>query len=117
DLREQSGPAKDAPWHWFLAVIFPHSQLRILDYNRLLRDWGDSTPEAFLAQLGQRFELQPWPGPAPCRPTRRGEFGLYLQGAWYRLRLPAALLEQDDPVARLDVSLLQEQVLAPLLGI
>ncbi len=102
-------------YNHFLAVIFPHDQMQILDYNRVVRGLNGLSPEAFLDALKPAFTVVPEPQPA--RPAKPAEFGLYLSGQWYRLALDPALIPTDDPVARLDVSLLTEQVMRPLLGI
>jgi uncharacterized protein (DUF1015 family) len=98
----------------FLAVIFPHRQMQIFDYNRVVRDLAGMTPEAFLARVAGSFSL------APCdtavQPQQPGSFGLYLAGQWYRLVIKPELVP-DDPVGRLDVSLLADNLLAPVLGI
>ena len=99
---------------YFLAVIFPHHQLKILDYNRLVRDLNGHSPQALLAAIGQRFRVRP--EAAAVRPAQAGEFGLYLEGRWHRLSIDPGLVPRD-PVQRLDVSLLQAQIIEPLLGI
>lgn len=98
----------------FLAVIFPHHQMRILDYNRTVADLNGSSPADFLARIAERFAVEA--AQAPVRPTGRGEFGLCLAGRWYRLRIRPELIPAD-PVARLDVSLLSEHLLGPVLAI
>ncbi|HWS12006.1 MAG TPA: DUF1015 family protein [Rhodocyclaceae bacterium] len=110
DRRGGSISADDA----FLAVIFPHHQMRILDYNRTVADLNGMQPARFLARVAERFAVEE--APAPVSPGARGEFGLCLGGAWYRLRILPELIPAD-PVARLDVSLLSEHLLAPLLDI
>jgi len=105
----------EAPYMRFLAVSFPEDQMRILDYNRVVRDLGGREPPAFLAAVGERFQVTPSDGPA--RPARSHEFGLYLDGRWYRLRPKEPIAPDATPVARLDVSVLTERVLAPILGI
>ncbi|MDH3899468.1 MAG: DUF1015 family protein [Gammaproteobacteria bacterium] len=99
---------------YFLAVVFPHSQMQILDYNRVVRDLNGMTPETFLAGLTDRFTVTPVD--SACHPQGPGEFGMYLGGQWYRLGIQAERVP-DDPVGRLDVSLLAENLLAPVLGI
>jgi uncharacterized protein (DUF1015 family) len=100
---------------WFLVVAFPHHALRILDYNRVVRDLNGMTLDAFLARLREKFDIAA--SDAPLRPARHGEFGLYAGGRWHRLVLRPELAQPVDPVQRLDVSLLTEHVLAPILGI
>ena len=98
----------------FLAVIFPHRQMQILDYNRVVRDLAGMTPEAFLARVAGSFSLTPCD--TAVQPQQPGSFGLYLAGQWYRLVIKPELVP-DDPVGRLDVSLLADNLLAPVLGI
>jgi uncharacterized protein (DUF1015 family) len=99
---------------YFLSVIFPQRQMRIMDYNRVVRDLNGMSREVFLARLEPAFRIEA--AAAPVKPQRPGEFGLYLGGQWYSLRINPALIPRD-PVQRLDVSLLSEHLLAPLLGI
>jgi uncharacterized protein (DUF1015 family) len=105
----------DESYNWFLVVAFPHRELRILDYNRVVRDLGGSSLAAFLAKLGEKFTVAPSAG--PVKPDRHGEFGLYADGRWHRLTIQPDLAGPADPIARLDVSLLTTHVLDPLLGI
>jgi uncharacterized protein (DUF1015 family) len=102
-------------YDWFLLVAFPHRALRILDYNRVVRDLGGIGLDAFLGRLGQRFTVAP--SATPVSPGRHGEFGLYAGGRWHRLTLRSELADPTDPIARLDVSLLTAHILEPLLGI
>jgi uncharacterized protein (DUF1015 family) len=115
--RRLSRPAAtgDESYEFFLAVIFPHAQMQILDYNRVVRDLNGLSPEAFLAKIAQRFSVEA--RGEPVRPQCRGEFGMYLGGQWYRLQIGRSLIPERDPVARLDVSLLAEHLLQPVLGI
>jgi len=99
---------------FFLAVIFPHHAMRILDYNRVVRDLHGLTRDTFLARLSPAFQVTA--AAAPVRPAAPGEFGLYLPGQWYRLAIDPALIP-TDPVRRLDVSLLSDHLLEPVLGI
>lgn len=98
----------------FLCVAFPHDQMRIFDYNRVVHDLHGLSPEAFLARAGQSFTITP--AATEVRPARPGQFGMYLAGQWYRLEIAPELIP-GDPVASLDVSLLQHHLLAPVLGI
>ncbi|TNF27636.1 MAG: DUF1015 domain-containing protein, partial [Deltaproteobacteria bacterium] len=103
------------PWQRFLAVVFPDDQLRILDYNRVVADLNGHDSEAFLAAVGERFEIGP-PGAAPA-PEARHSFGMYLDGAWRQLTAKPHIVPEADPIGRLDVAILQEQLLGPILGI
>lgn len=98
----------------FLAVAFPHDQLTILPYHRVLGDRNGHTAQSLLAALAQDFTVEALDGPTPA--ARATEFVLYTEGRWYRLTLRPELLP-EDAVARLDVSVLQERVLAPLLAV
>ena len=104
----------DAAAATFLAVIFPHRQMQIFDYNRVVRDLAGMTPEAFLARVAGSFRVTP--SDTAVHPECPGSFGLYLAGQWYRLVIKPDLIP-DDPVGRLDVSLLADNLLAPVLGI
>jgi uncharacterized protein (DUF1015 family) len=104
----------DEAYNYFLSVIFPHNQMRILDYNRVVKDLFGLDKATFLARIEAVFELQL--SDQPVKPEQSGEFGMYLEGQWYRLRLDANRIP-DDPVARLDVSLLADNLIEPILGI
>ena len=99
----------------FLAVAFPSDQVQILPYNRLVRAPAGMTSDAVLAALRARVGVER--ADSPITPTVPGQFGLYLDGAWYRLSLAPEMLAGLDPVARLDATLLQTEVLAPVFGI
>jgi uncharacterized protein (DUF1015 family) len=105
----------DEAYNYFLSVIFPDNQMQILDYNRVIKDLNGHTPDAFLAALDTAFTVDKTTG--QYKPARAGEFGLYLQGQWYRLTIKPERIPQDDPVKRLDVSLLQDNLIEPVLGI
>lgn len=100
----------------FLAVHFPAGQLRILAYNRLVRDLAGLTPRAFLERIDAAgFErTASWSGTTP---PRAASFGMYLMGEWHLLTAQSAVASSDDPVLRLDVALLQERILQPVLRI
>jgi uncharacterized protein (DUF1015 family) len=113
--RANPGHTGEESYNFFLAVAFAHHRMRILPYHRVVRDLNGMGHEAFLARLRERFEVQP--SGEPVAPQRRGEFGLYLARSWHRLSMRPQWMPADDPVARLDVSLLADHVLGPLLGI
>jgi uncharacterized protein (DUF1015 family) len=100
---------------YFLAVLFPHHQMTVLDYNRLVRDLNGRTPERLLAELRERFAVTPSEG--PVRPGAANEFGMYLDGRWYRLVLRSGLVPANDPIGRLPITLLARNAIEPLLGI
>ncbi|MCX7896520.1 MAG: DUF1015 family protein [Rhodocyclaceae bacterium] len=99
---------------YFLAVVFPHHALRIMDYNRVVKDLNGLSTQEFLSRLQEKFSVEA--SASPVKPGAHGEFGLYLAGQWYRLRL-APRYFSTDPVAGLDVSLLSQHILEPILGI
>jgi uncharacterized protein (DUF1015 family) len=101
--------------NYFLSVIFPHHQMTILDYNRVLRDLSGRSPDALLAELRNRFSVDVSDGPA--RPTASGEFGMYLDGCWYRLTIRPELVPANDPIGRLPITLLARNAIEPLFGI
>ena len=102
-------------YNWFLTVIFPHHQLQILDYNRVVAGLNGMEVEAFLARLRQSFSIDK--SAKPVKPARPGEFGLYVARQWYRLAIHRNLIPADDPVARLDARLLSDHLLGSVLGI
>jgi uncharacterized protein (DUF1015 family) len=104
----------DEDYNHFLCVAFPHDEMRILDYNRLVKDLHGLNAKDFLARIGKQFSVAAADGQA--RPVRAGQFGMYLDKRWYQLDIKPELIPAD-PVASLDVSLLQEHLLAPVLGI
>ncbi|HEY6950942.1 MAG TPA: DUF1015 family protein, partial [Bacteroidota bacterium] len=105
----------DEEYNFFLAVCFPESQLRIMDYNRVVKDVNGLSPEDFLGKIRKNFSVQQ--ASKQVRPSRKGEFGLYFDRKWYLLTSNKSLANQSDPVLRLDVSVLQNYLLDPVLGI
>lgn len=98
----------------FLTVTFPHNQMQILPYNRVLKDLNGLTPEALLAKLDAIFTLTPNGAP---KPTRKHELGFYFGGLWRTLHVRPEFTATTDPIERLDVTLLQKLVLDPMFGI
>jgi uncharacterized protein (DUF1015 family) len=114
--RKAANPAHtgDEAYNYFLSVIFPHHQMKILDYNRVIKDLNGLSETEFLARIGTAFTVED--ASAAVSPARTGEFGMYLGGHWRTLRIKPELIPAD-PVGRLDVSLLQANLIAPILGI
>lgn len=115
-LRREANPNHrgDEPYNYFLSVIFPDDQMLIMDYNRVVRDLNGLDEAAFLAKIESDFEI------TPCEmagPTRAKSFAMYLGGRWYRLEAKEGTYPSDDPVRRLDVAILQDNLLAPVLAI
>ena len=111
-LRRSRGRG-EGEWDWFLAVAFSHEALQILPYNRLVKDLGPGGSAALLQGLRERFDVTPAATPDPEGPHR---FGLYLDGRWWRLVARPEVIPADAHGA-LDVSILQDAVLGPLLGV
>jgi len=104
----------DEPYNYFLAVIYPSDQMKILDYNRVVKDLNGHSVTEFLAKLEEWFEVKT--SDKPLSPASAGQIGMYLKNQWYQLTADPAKIPQD-PVGVLDVSLLYQWVLSPLLGI
>ena len=102
-------------YNTFLTVIFPHHQLQILDYNRVVAGLNGMDAGAFLARVRENFSVET--SRTPVKPARPAEFGLYLAGQWYRLTIRRELIPVNDPVARHDATLLSDYLLGPILGI
>jgi len=95
-------------------VLFPDNQLQILPYNRIVRDLNGMSPEEFLARIRENFQITET---GSSSPQQRGEWSMYLEGLWYGLTLPEGVTRPDAVVESLDVSILQDRLLDPILGI
>lgn len=102
-------------YNYFLSVLFPHDQLMIMDYNRTVKDLNGLTEEDFLQKVQEHFRLER--EDKPVKPESKGTFGMYVGKQWYRLTAVPALYEGKDAVGSLDVSVLQDYLLGPILGI
>ncbi len=108
------GGSDDLMSHYFLSVIFPHKQMKIFDYNRVVTDLNGLSAEDFIDRIKANFSCEK--SAVPVKPLKPNEFGMYLAGDWYRLNINENLVP-TDPVARLDVSLLANNLLEPVLNI
>ena len=116
--REQNpGWNGEEEFNYFLSVIFPDDQLYIMDYNRVVKDLNGYTQARFLAAVGAQFDIEEYEGEGVLKPTTKHTYGMYLDGKWYLLTARDGSFDESDPVARLDVSILQNNLLAPILGI
>ncbi len=116
--RESAGEPADGGRResdYFLSVLFPHEQLKIMDYNRTVADLNGLTDEEFLDKVRENFDVTQ--ADAPVRPEDKGTFGMYLDKKWYHLRAHEELYAGKDAVGALDVSVLQDYLLGPILGI
>ncbi len=110
-LGDKAGPSAD----YFLTTLFPSNQLYIMDYNRVVKDLNGLSAEAFLAAIETSFEVTPM-GKQTYRPEELHTMGLYIESQWYKLKAKEGIYT-NDPIGVLDVSILQEKILAPILGI
>ena len=101
-------------FNYFLSVLFPSDELYVMDYNRVVLDLNGNTVDEFREKLEKDFEIEKY-GNEPYAPKEKGTFGMFLEGEWYCLK--AKDMTETDPVKRLDVSILQERILRPILGI
>jgi len=117
DVRRQSNPqhSGEEEYNRFLTVIFPDNMVQIMDYNRVVQDLNGKTEEEFLAAVGRKFLVEGRQGSS--KPDGIHTFGMYLAGKWYRLAAKPDTYSSSDPVANLDVSILQDNLLAPVLAI
>ena len=112
---ENPGYTGEEPFNYFLSVLFPDEELMILPYNRVVKDLNGMSREQFFEAVKEKFELEEI-GKEPYAPAEKGTFGMYLDNTWYALKvLPQ--YRSTDPVKGLDVSILQDQLLGPVLGI
>ena len=103
-------------FNFFLSVVFPYNQLTILPYHRIVKDLKGMEPKAFIGSMKFNFELMAMPG-FPCKPVEKHCFGLYVDGEWFHLKAYPDIYAKKDSVGQLDVSILQDKVLGPVLGI
>lgn len=103
--------------HAFLAVVFPHDQMKILPYNRVVRDLQGRAPEQLLAALRERMDVEPAESGAAAAPRAPRELGVYLAGKWYVARVRPGSFDERDPVKSLDCSICQDQILSPIFGV
>ena len=113
--QENPGYTGEEEFNYFLSVLFPHDELRILDYNRTVKDLNGRSLTQFLEEIGKNFIVEKADG--QVRPEKKGTFGMYTEGQWYHLTAKPELFEGKDAVGSLDVSVLQDYLLGPVLGI
>ena len=113
---QQNNPnhSGDEPYNYFLSVLFPDTQMKILDYNRVITDLNGLNATDFLAKIAERFDLES--SAIAVKPSLAGEYGMYLDQQWYKLTVHSDKIP-SDPVGRLDVSILADNLINPILGI
>jgi uncharacterized protein (DUF1015 family) len=114
DQRRLTSAATENHSGQFLTVIFPHNQMQILPYNRVLKTLNGLTPDALLQKLSAVFDISPTTSP---KPARKHELALFLGGQWSKLVFKPQFTSVADPIEQLDVTILQKQILAPVFGI
>jgi len=116
-MRKEANPdhTGDESYNYFLSVVFPDNQMMILDYNRVVTDLNGMDKTAFMAKVKENFSVSE--ADAPVKPAANREFGMYLGGKWYKLSVNDDRVPADDPVGQLDVSLLANNLIDPILGI
>ena len=117
-MRREEHPdyTGDEEFNYFLSVLFPDEQLAIMDYNRVVKDLNGLTADAFIEALENQFDVEE-KGTEPVHPPAKGTFGMFLEGKWYLLTAKEGTYAADDPVGSLDVAILQNNILVPILGI
>lgn len=118
-LRREQHPdyTGEEEFNFFMAVIFPDNQLKIFDYNRVVKDLNNHTPEQFLHLVGEKFEVEPIHQTGVFHPGKKHEFGMYFEHTWYKLTPRLGSWNVSNVVDSLDVSILQNNLLHPILGI
>ena len=104
-------------FNFFLAVAFPKNELEIMDYNRVIKDLAGYEPDAFTKKLSEKFTVSVYEGEGAYHPEKRHTFGMYLDGKWYKLEAKEGSFDENDPVLKLDVSILQNNCIDPIFGI
>lgn len=113
---KDSNYSPNKEYNFFLSVIFPHNQMYVMDYNRAIKDLNNNTEKEFLNKISRIFNITQFTDNRPYKPEKKGTFGMYLSNKWYRLTVKQEYIT-DDPVKSLDVSILQNNVLSPILNI
>lgn len=107
----------DEEYNYFMAVCFPETQLKIIDYNRVVKDLNGLTPEQFLSALEEDFTVTLYEGEGECHPSHLHNFSMYLGGKWYSMETKPGRYDDNDPIGVLDVTILSNLVLDKILGI
>ena len=118
--EKRSGNAShtgDEEYNYFMAVCFPETQLKIIDYNRVVKDLNGLTPAQFMTALEEDFTVTPYEGEGECHPSHLHNFSMYLGGKWYSMETKPGRYDDNDPIGVLDVTILSNLVLDKILGI
>ncbi|NLK21459.1 MAG: DUF1015 domain-containing protein [Epulopiscium sp.] len=115
--RKEGAYTGQEEFNYFLSVLFPDEQLHIMDYNRVVKDLNGLSEEEFFDAIKEKFEIEELENSKPYEPVKSHEFGMYINKSWFRLVAKEGTYNHEDPVKRLDVSILQNYLLGPILGI
>ena len=118
-MRREANPDYDGTeeFNFFLAVLFPANELEIMDYNRAVRDLNGNSQEEFIEKISKKFCVEAHTGDGAYHPEKKHTFGMYLNGSWYKLTAKDGTFDNENPVEQLDVSILQKNLLTPILNI
>lgn len=118
-MRRKEFPNYDGTeeFNFFLSVLFPDEQLHIMDYNRVVKDLNGNSESEFMEKISEKFDIELYEKGSPYKPDERYSFGMYLNEKWYRLKAKDGTFDKNHPVHRLDISVLQNNLLSPILGI
>lgn len=118
-LRKEANPQHtgEEEYNFFMTVIFPDDHLYIMDYNRVVKDLNDHTVEDFFYRVEDNFDVEIYEEGGPYHPEARHNFGMYIKGDWYKLTAKAGTFDENSPTKSLDVSILQDNLLHPILAI
>jgi len=117
-LRREQNPnyTAESEFNYYLSVIFPDNELAIMDYNRVVKDLNGLSKDEFISKVKEKFDVEEF-NSGQYRPEKRHMFGMYLDKQWYKLTAKPEFIDEGDPVGSLDVSILQSQLLTPVLDI
>ena len=113
--KENPGYTGEEEFNYFLSIAYPDNQLEVLDYNRTVRDLNGLSEEEFLNAIEKDFKVKV--SEKPIKPVRKHTFGMYMNNTWYELEAKDGTFNEEDPMDRLDVSILQNNLLSPILGV
>ncbi|GAA0123947.1 MAG: DUF1015 domain-containing protein [Clostridium argentinense] len=118
-LRREQNPnyTGEEEFNFFLSVIFPAEDLYVMDYNRVVKDLNGLSKDQFIKKVSEKFDIEEYNCCGQYKPKEKGTFGMYLENKWYKLTSKKETYNEEDPVESLDVSILQNNLLRPLLGI
>ena len=103
---------------FFMSIYYPESNLKIMDYNRVLKSINDMSPDEFISKIGVSYDIEAYPeGYTNYKPTKKGECSLFIKNKWYKLRVKSEKLDETNLIKMLDSQILTDQVLGPILGI